>query len=105
MPECTTIRYLAIVALAGAHLAALAVAGSASPASAQDPAPLSCIVDEPVDPLGPGFLLNRGKFATINHPDAVLETAPYGIKNRGQIVGGYDTAGFAVHGFLLNRGR
>jgi uncharacterized membrane protein len=37
--------------------------------------------------------------------DAVLETAPYGINNRGQIVGGYDTAGFAVHGFVLDRGR
>jgi probable HAF family extracellular repeat protein len=35
----------------------------------------------------------------------VLETAPYGINNRGQIVGGYDTAGFAVHGFVLDRGR
>ena len=57
------------------------------------------------DPLGPGFLLDQGKFTTINHPDAVLETAPYGINNRGQIVGGYDTAGFAVHGFVLDRGR
>ena len=58
-----------------------------------------------MDPLGPGFLLDRGEFTTIDHPDAVLETAPYGINNRGQIVGGYDTAGFAVHGFVLDRGR
>ena len=53
----------------------------------------------------PRLSLDRGKFTTIDHPDAVLETAPYGINNRGQIVGGYDTAGFAVHGFLLDRGR
>jgi hypothetical protein len=33
-----------------------------------------------------------------------VETAPYGIKNRGQIVGGYDTAG-VFHGFLLDRPR
>jgi len=41
----------------------------------------------------------------IDHPQATVETAPYGINNRGQIVGGYDTAGFAVHGFVLDRGR
>jgi hypothetical protein len=55
---------------------------------------VSCIADNPVDPLGPGFLLSRGKFTTINHPKATLETAPYGINNRGKVVGGYDAAGF-----------
>jgi probable HAF family extracellular repeat protein len=98
-----------IVALAAALLlAALAVAGSAGAtaptASAQEPPPVSCIVDSPVGPPGPGFVLSRGKFTTIDVPGADVETAPYGINNRGQIVGGYDTAG-VVHGFLIDRGR
>jgi hypothetical protein len=67
-------------------LAALVVAGPAT-AGAAEPPPVSCITDNPVDPLGPGFLLDRGEFTTIDHPDAVLETASYGINNRGQIVG------------------
>ena len=58
-----------------------------------------------MDPLGPGFLLNRGRFTTINHPQATLETAPYGINDRGQIVGGYDTPSFIFQGFPLDRGR
>jgi hypothetical protein len=56
-------------------LAALVVAGPAT-AGAAEPPPVSCITDNPVDPLGPGFLLDRGEFTTIDHPDAVLETAP-----------------------------
>jgi hypothetical protein len=50
----------------------------------EDPGPGGCLL------LGPGFLLNRGEFTTIDHPDAVLETAPYGINDRGQIVGLYE---------------
>jgi hypothetical protein len=46
-----------------------------------------------------------GSNTTIDHPKATLETAPYGINNRGQIVGGYDTPGFIFQGFLLDRGR
>jgi hypothetical protein len=107
-PQRTSIRR-GIVALAAALLlAALAVAGSAGAtaptASAQEPPPVSCIVDSPVGPPGPGFVLSRGKFTTIDVPGADVETAPYGINNRGQIVGGYDTAG-VVHGFLIDRGR
>ena len=104
-------RILALPALVAAlTVVGIAPAGAAlrppaSAAAAQDPPPLSCIVDEPVDPLGPGYLLDRGSFTTINAPGAVLETAANGINNRGQIVGGYDTAGFVAHGFLLDRGR
>jgi hypothetical protein len=104
-PESTPTRRWRILAPAATLLlAALVVAGPVT-ARAAEPPPVSCIADNPVDPLGPGFLLDRGKFTTIDHPDAVLETAPYGINNRGQIVGGYDTAGFVIHGFLLDRGR
>jgi probable HAF family extracellular repeat protein len=104
-PETTPIRRWRILALAGALLlAALATAGSAN-AQAVEPPPVSCLADNPVDPLGPGFLLDRGKFTTIEHPDDTLETQPLGINNRGQVVGGYDTAGFIFRGFLLDRGR
>ena len=90
-------------------LAALTVVGTgaaaqpSATASAPEPPPVSCIVDNPVD-VGSGFRLRRGKFTTIDHPDADLETAAYGVNNRGQIVGGYDKAGI-VHAFLLDRGR
>ena len=104
-PETNPTRHWRIPALAAALLLAALVEAGPATAQAAEPPPVSCIADSPVDPLGPGFLLDRGKFTTIDHPDAVLETAPYGINNRGQIVGGYDTAGFAVHGFLLDRGR
>jgi probable HAF family extracellular repeat protein len=105
-PASTPTRSLEDPGLAAAlPLAALLVGAGPATAQAAEPPPVSCITDNPVDPLGPGFLLDRGEFTTIDHPDAVLETAPYGINNRGQIVGGYDTAGFAVHGFVLDRGR
>lgn len=107
-PESTAGRRLRILRLAAGLFVALTLVGVAaqpSPAATQDPPPVSCITDNPVDPLGPGFLFDRGEFTTIDHPDAVLETAPFGINNRGQLVGGYDTAGFVIHGFLLDGGR
>ena len=73
---------LAVVTAVGAASAGAAAEPAASPGSPDDPPPLSCIVDEPTDPLGPGFLLDRGAFTTIDHPDAVLETAPFGINSR-----------------------
>jgi uncharacterized membrane protein len=99
--------------LAALMLAVLAMVPSATarPKSeqatppAQEPPPISCIPDSPMGPLGPGYLRDRGKFTTIDHPDATLETVPGGINNRGQIVGSYDTPGFIVRGFLLDQGR
>ena len=73
-----------------------AAAQSAPTGSDQAPPPVCCIADNPVDPLGPGYLLERG---------ARLETQPFGNNDRGQIVGGYDTPGFVARGFLLDRGR
>jgi probable HAF family extracellular repeat protein len=104
-PERTPIRRWRILALAAALLLAALVEAGPATARAAEPPPVSCIADNPVDPLGPGFLLDRGRFTTIEHPDDTLETQPLGINNRGQIVGGYDTAGFVFRGFLLDRGR
>jgi uncharacterized membrane protein len=53
---------------------------------------------------GHGFLLDREVFTTIDHPDAVDETAVLGINSRGQIVGGYVDAEGTVRSFLLDDG-
>jgi probable HAF family extracellular repeat protein len=53
---------------------------------------------------GHGFLLDKGVFTTIDHPDAVAETGASSINNRGQIVGGYVDAEGTTHGFLLDDG-
>jgi hypothetical protein len=47
----------------------------------------------------------RDRMGQWDHPDAVLETAPYGINNRGQIVGDYEDARGGCHGYLLDNGR
>jgi probable HAF family extracellular repeat protein len=53
---------------------------------------------------GHGFLLDKGVFTTIDHPDAVAETGASSISNRGRIVGGYVDAEGTTHGFLLDDG-
>jgi uncharacterized membrane protein len=53
---------------------------------------------------GHGFLLDGDVFTTIDHPDAVDETAMLGINSRGQILGGYVDAEGTVRGFLLDDG-
>jgi hypothetical protein len=53
---------------------------------------------------GHGFLLDEDVFTTVDHPDAVDETAVLGINRRGQIVGGYVDAEGTVHSFLLDDG-
>jgi uncharacterized membrane protein len=52
-----------------------------------------------------GFLLEEGEFTAIDHPDATSEvegggTAPFGLNDRGQIVGQYSDS--SCHGFLLD---
>ena len=54
--------------------------------------------------IGHGFLLDGDVFTTIDHPDAVDETAVLGINSRGQIVGGYVDAAGTVRSFLLDDG-
>jgi uncharacterized membrane protein len=57
-----------------------------------------------------GFLLHRGIFTLIDHPDAAGPTAAFGTNNRGDVVGRWDLGGNpdghgALHGYLLRRGR
>ena len=47
-----------------------------------------------------GYVLSDGTFAAINYPLAI-DTVAWGIKDDGQIVGGYLMAG-GYHGFLYN---
>jgi probable HAF family extracellular repeat protein len=84
---------------------------AASPAEMMAPAGMMQMMtgapgdDSDAAPLtGHGFLLDKGVFTTIDHPDAVAETAATGINNRGQIAGSYDDADGTEHGFLLDDG-
>jgi hypothetical protein len=54
--------------------------------------------------IGHGFVLDRDVFTTIDHPDAVSETAVFRINNRGRIVGLYTDAEGTIHSFLLDDG-
>ena len=52
-----------------------------------------------------GFIYQNGSFAHLDHPDA-LDTYPYGINSRGDIVGNWDTDQSTVgHGFVFSSGR
>jgi hypothetical protein len=55
--------------------------------------------------LTPGFLLDRGRYTTLEVPGATVETAASGINNRGQIVGVRLEADETFRGFVLERGR
>ena len=117
----TSIRRQVLTAIAAGVCTALAVANSGS-AWGQDPgnpaaqaetmAPdaMQMMMGAPSDDgdaaalTGHGFLLDKGVFTTIDHPDAVAETATTGINNRGQILGQYIDADGTEHGFLLDDG-
>ena len=47
----------------------------------------------------PGFRLDRGRYTRFDAPDAVVQTVPIGINNRGVIVGKFTTADGVDHGF------
>ena len=49
--------------------------------------------------MGDNILLSDGRFTTIDVPGSVFTQAT-GINNAGQIVGWYQDASFAYHGFL-----
>ena len=72
----------------------LAVAGAAvltalttATAAASPPTPMGVQADAGPRSLTPGFLLERGRYTTLEVPGATVETAPGGINDRGQIVG------------------
>jgi uncharacterized membrane protein len=49
-----------------------------------------------------GFLLERGRFKTVDVPGA--PTMPFGLNDRGEVVGTYFDAQGLRHGFLLDKG-
>jgi probable HAF family extracellular repeat protein len=52
-----------------------------------------------------GFIYQNGSFAHLDYPGA-LDTYPYGINSRGDIVGNWDTDQSTVgHGFVFSSGR
>jgi probable HAF family extracellular repeat protein/YD repeat-containing protein len=54
----------------------------------------------------PGFLLERGRYSKFDAPEAVVQTVPFGINNRGVIVGKHTDAAGVDHGFRRDaRGR
>jgi probable HAF family extracellular repeat protein len=79
---------------AAAAVALAAIVATSSTLAAGEPTSPSPIV---------GFVLDHGRFRTIEHPDAATTTLAFGINNRGQIVGYYDDADGRLHGFLRTR--
>ena len=52
-----------------------------------------------------GFVFDEGNFAHLDYPGA-LDSFPYGINSRGDIVGNWDTDQSTVgHGFVFSRGQ
>jgi uncharacterized membrane protein len=123
----TNIGRCGIAAIAAGGLMALAVAssgpawgqetGDADRAPGASPAEAMALADmmqmmmgapsddsDAVALIGHGFLLEGDVFTTIDHPDAVDETAVVGINSRGQVLGGYLDAEGTVRGFLLDDG-
>jgi hypothetical protein len=102
-------RRLTVAIAAAAAVAALTLAGAA-PVRAQAP---SCTPGLLFDfcsdvPATLTFVLDKGVYATLAAPGASA-TLPFGINNRGQIVGAYvdpdgGTAGGFTHGFLFEDG-
>jgi hypothetical protein len=70
--------------------------------------PISATTIADVEPRSPtpGFLLERGRYITLEVPGATVETGAGGINNRGEIVGGARGGGMPDRGFLRDaRGR
>jgi probable HAF family extracellular repeat protein len=90
----------------------LAVAGAvvltalSAATAAAAPTPMGEQADARPRSLTPGFLLDRGRYTTIEVPGATVETSALGINNLGQIVGGARGGGSPDRGYLRDaRGR
>ncbi|MCT9081326.1 hypothetical protein [Streptomyces fulvoviolaceus] len=88
-------------------LAALTVgtAGAPSPAAPHTSAPVSGNgrTAQPTS-LFPGFLLDRGRYTTIEAPQAGVQVFPTGINNRGTVVGEYVRTDVRESGLLRHPG-
>jgi hypothetical protein len=56
-------------------------------------------------PSSPGYLLDQGRYRTIEAADPGVLQFPFDVNNRRRVVGQYVDTGGAVHGFLWERGR
>ena len=87
---------------------ALSLAAASPAASGPRPPQGSSPPDEPAvlgfAAGGQGYLLDDGRFRPIAVPGAT-GTLPFGINDRGEIVGTYDDAEGRSHGFVWERGR
>jgi uncharacterized membrane protein len=98
----TNLRRGLRLALAGAVVLTALTMATATAA----PTPMGEHADAIPRSLTPGFLLDRGRYTTLEVPGATVETAALGINNRGQIVGGARGGGVPDRGFLRDaRGR
>jgi uncharacterized membrane protein len=90
-------RFVAVVAVAGTAL-------TVGPAAAFGHKPGHAEASDPTSPV-PGFVLDGGRYTSIQAPGATGESLAGGINNRGQIVGQYRDAR-GEHGYLRDpRGR
>ena len=88
---------LRLVAAAAVVLVAFTVSTAMAAAPVGTPAELTLVgattrvgaTAEPRTPT-PGFVLDRGRYRGFDAPQARFSTLPYGINNRGAIVGRYD---------------
>ena len=99
-PTPRTHRRLRLVVAGAAVLTALTTATAA----ASPPTPMGVQADAGPRSLTPGFLVDHGRYTTLEVPGATVETGPGGINNRGQIVGSTSTDGVTGLGFLLAKG-
>jgi hypothetical protein len=63
---------------------------TAATAAAAPPTTVGEQADARPRSLTPGFLLDRGRYSTIEVPGATVETGAGGLNDRGQITGAYN---------------
>ena len=81
-----------VVLLAGVVAAVLTLMGAAS--AEREPDPRASIA---------GFVLDHGRYRTVEHPEPATQMLAFGIDNLGWIVGAFDDAEGRSHGFVRER--